>query len=439
MKIVRSLLIVSMLVMVAFAAHSGGGREEGPVTIRFMSTEADLPGDFVAEFNRENPDINLVRVEEDWTKWMADAMAGDAPDLSRMGSGTDIAYYVNRGLLYDMTDRLRNSEVVRWDDIDVMGSSTYQYDGQVIGQGSYYGLPKDYNNVGMITYNREMFRAAGLEDLSVTDPITYEELYEMAKKLTIRDADGNVVIFGYDYAPGWVKHLVSDMANARGISIYNQDGSAMNEDPEARELWKYWARFQVEDISSNVRNPSPGWTGAAFQADRVAIVQLGYWFGAQLMENENYETKYGWAPTPILAEGYPRVASNLGATGIVMFSGTRHPEKAFRVFEWYMGGSYGIERARTGWGIPPLMSLAPLLPADNEYNRTRKAIAYDDAQFFQPWQASTYITAAMYDHAWTSNIDDLVLGSIDYDTFVDRMYAELNAALRRGREEIGAQ
>lgn len=437
MKLFRVLVIISLVIFAAGSLYAGG-REEGPVTIRFMCTEADLPRDFVQSFNEQNPDINLVREDEDWTRWMADAMAGDAPDLSRMGSGTDIAYYVNRGLLYDITDMLKGSDVVRWDDIDREGNSTYQFDGEQFGQGPYYGLAKDYNNIGMITYNTEMFEEAGLDPLSTTEPITYDELYEMAKKLTVRDSDGNVVIFGYDYAPGWVKHLVSDMANAKEISLYNEDGSAMNEDPEARDLWKYWARFQVEDISSNVRNPSPAWVGSAFQSDRVAMVQLGYWFGAQMMENPNYETRYAWAPTPIYAEGYPRVASNLGATGIVMFAGTRHPEEAFRVFEWYMGGEYGIERARTGWGIPPLMSLAEYLPVDNEYNRVRKEIAYDDAQYFQPWQASPYITAAMYDYAWESNIDDLVLGNIDYDQFVDRLYAELNAALSRGIEELEA-
>jgi hypothetical protein len=38
------------------------------------------------KFMAENPDINLVREEEDWTKWMADAIAGNAADLQRFNS-----------------------------------------------------------------------------------------------------------------------------------------------------------------------------------------------------------------------------------------------------------------------------------------------------------------------------------------------------------------
>ena len=437
MKVLKTLIVVAILISVSFSLYAGAEKEKGPVTITFMCTEADLPKEFVDQFNAENPDINLVRVEEDWTKWATEAMAGTASDLNRLGSGTDIAYYVNRGLLYDMTDMLKNSKVVRWDDIDKEGCSSFRYDGKEIGKGSFYGLPKDYNNIGMITYNKEMFDAAGIPYLSETEPITYDELYELAKKLTVKDASGNVVTWGYDYSSYWVKFLVSDMATAQNLSLYNEDGSAMNEDPRVRDLWKYWARFQVENISTNVNNPSPGWAGSAFQSDRVAMVQLGYWFGAQLMANKDFNTKYGWAPTPILKKGAPRVTNNLGATGIVMFAGTKHPKEAFRVFEWYMGGAYGKERAETGWGIPPLKSLAALLPEDNHYNASRKAIAFDDTKYMVPWQASPYITTGMYDASWKANIDDLVLGKIDYDQFVDKFYAGVNEALKLGMEEMG--
>lgn len=437
MKLLRTLIVITILVGVSFSLYAGGAKEEGPVTITFMSTEADLTKEFVDQFNAENPDINLVRVEEDWTKWATEAMAGTASDLNRLGSGTDIAYYVNRGLFYDMTDMFKNSDIVRWDDIDRGGCSTFQYDGIEIGKGAYYGLPKDYNNIGMISYNKEMFAAAGIPNLSETEPITYEELFELGKKLTKTDASGNVVTWGYDYSPYWVKFLVSDMATAKSLSIYNSDGTAMNEDPDVRDLWKYWARYQVENISTNVNNPSPGWTGSAFQSDRVAMAQLGYWFGAQMMANENFNTKYGWAPTPILEKGAPRVTNNLGATGIVMFSGTKHPEEAFRVFEWYMGGAYGRERAETGWGIPPLKSLSALLPEDNEYNASRKAIAFDDTKYMVSWQASNYITTGMYDASWVANIDDLVQGKINYDEFIDKFYAGINESIKLGMEELG--
>ncbi len=207
----------------------------------------------------------------------------------------------------------------------------------------------------------------------------------------------------------------------------------MNEDPAMRELWKFFARFFVEGIVPNVNNPSPGgWTGSSFESDRVAFVQLGYWFGANLQKNEGYNEKYGWAPTPVVTKGGKRVTNTLGATGIVMYAKTPHPESAMEVFEWYMAGAYGIERAKTGWGIPPLKSLYDLLPTGNEYNDSRLKVAFDDAKYFKPWQTNPHVPGSTFENAWMNHIDDLVLGKITEDEFVDGYYAEMNEALSDG-------
>ena len=232
--------------------------------------------------------------------------------------------------------------------------------------------------------------------------------------------------------------MVSDMATAQGLSFYaDAQRSKMNNDPRVRDIWKYWARLTVEDISSNMRNPNTGWAGSDFQSDRVAITQLGYWFGAQLQSNPGYDAKYGWAPTPILKKGSPRVTNTLGATGITMYAKTKVPKQAFRVLEWYMGGDYGLERAKTGWGIPPLKSLDKFLPEDNAYNKSRKAIALDDAKYYKPWQFSKYVTWTQYLASWTANIDDLVKGTITMDQFIDKFYAGLDDTLATAREEVG--
>jgi multiple sugar transport system substrate-binding protein len=435
MKKLRTALIVALLVMAVFSVSA-----QKKVTVRFLCIEADLPKDFRDKFMAANPDIDLVREEEDWTKWMADALAGNAADLQRMGNGTDIAYYSARGLLYDMTNLMKNSKVIKMNDIDMLGCATYQYDGKEFGKGKWYGLPKDYNNIGCITYNKEMFKAAGIPPLSETVPITYyDDVYNLGKKLTKKDSAGKVLVYGWDYNDYWIPYLASDMANATGLSLYSDaQRSVMNNDPKVREFFKYLARFPAENIAHNVNNPSPGgWVGATFQADRAAIVQLGYWYGAQLMANKDYNTKYGWAPTPILRKGSPRVTDNLGATGVTMYAKTKVAKQAFRVFEWYMGGEYGIERARTGWGIPPLKSLHKLLPEDNAYNKSRKMIALDDAKYFKPWQFSKYITWTQWVPPWVGNIDELVKGNITMDQFIDKYYAGLDDLLKTAREEVG--
>jgi multiple sugar transport system substrate-binding protein len=440
MKLLKFGLIAALLVIGATALFAGGGQETGPATLTFMVHEADLPKEFVDKWNAANPNINLVRVEQHFEKWIVEAMAGTASDLRQLGQGTDVPYFARRGLFLDITSQLKKSEVIKWDDIDPLGNSSYMWDGKEMGKGPYYGLTKDYNNIGAITYNVEMFKKAGLPLLSETQPITYQdEMYNLAKKLTVKDSAGNVTIWGYEIAGNWVPFFASDMAYAEGISFYGDKlTSVMNNDPKMRNIWKYWARFMKEDIASNVRNPAAGWTGAAFQSDRVAMVQLGYWFGAQLQENPGYNEKYAWAPTPILRKGSKRYTNTLGATGTVIFAKTKYPDAAFKVFEWYTAGEYGIHRAKTGWGIPAVYSLHQYLPEDNKFNKSRKAIALDDAKYFVPWYASTLIRSeSVWAGAWSAGIDDYVQGKISADVLVDRFNAYMNEELKAGKEELG--
>ncbi len=441
MKSVRVSLVTLLLLFAAVLLFAGGGQEQkGPVTLSFMVQPADLTPEWVEKFSAANPDIKLVRVEANWEKWMADAMAGIAPDLAQIDYGSDVPYFARRGLLLDMTERLKKSKLIGFDDIDTLGNAHWQFDGTDFGKGAWYGLSKDYSNIGCLTYNVEMFKKAGLPMLSPSQPIAYQdELFEMARKLTVKDANGNVVVWGYEFQPDWVQFYASDMAYAEGTFFYtDQTRGKMSPDPKMRNLWKYWTRFPVNDISSNVRNPTAGWAGAAFQSDRVAMVQLGYWFGAQLMENPDYATKYSWAPTPILRKGAKRVTNTLGATGTAIYAKTKYPDQAFRVFEWYTAGDYAVERTKTGWGIPPLLSMRKYLPVGDPYNKLRADIAFDDAKYFVPWMASTLVkSVSLFGSAWAGNIDDLVQGKINEDTFIDRFYAVLDKELAVGKAELG--
>ena len=132
-----------------------------------------------------------------------------------------------------------------------------------------------------------------------------------------------------------------------------------------------------------------------------------------------------------------RVANTLGATGVSIYSKTKHPDPAFRVFEYYIGGEFGLHRAKTGWGIPPLLSFRKYLPEDTEYDRSRKRIALDDAKYFALWQATPYTCGPLTFEDWDNSLKDLVEDFIDQDSFIDRMYESINDYMKRGKEELG--
>jgi multiple sugar transport system substrate-binding protein len=400
------------------------------VTLRVMTALESLPDEMIVEWNKEHPNIKIVREALNDTKFMADFMAGTPADLMRFDLGADIPYFVKRGLLLDLTDRMRNSKSFKESDYDIGGNHAYKY------EGKWYGLPQDYNNVTGITYNKEIFKKAGIAFPSDTKPMTYDEFFALAKRLSSKD--GEKVIFGTEMHASWNIFIVDDQAKMIGKRIMN--GDVMNEDPEVRALWKRILQLHVEGTSSNLEQPLSGWVGSAFQAGNLAMAQLGYWFGASIAlgsEDDGYQKKYGWAPAPVMKEGGKRITSTLGATGIVISSKTKHPDEAYEFFDWFIGGTPGIERAKTGFGIPPLKSLLKLLPKDNEYDRVRLKIALNSVQYMVPPSTSSYIKVLRYVNAWNQTLQALLKGNVDLDGAVDKLYKIVNEEIEMGKEELG--
>ncbi|MCP4403223.1 MAG: extracellular solute-binding protein [bacterium] len=432
----RNVLSLFVLATILFSVICGPSDVAAKkITLRFMSPESGLTEAWIKLWNDANPDIQIVREDLDHAKWIADSMAGKPADLKNLGSGTEVPFFVKRGMFLDLTDYFKKSSYIKEDDIALEGCSSYRFDGEVSGQGSWYGLPKDYNNVTAITYNKEIFKNAGVPFPSATEPMSYEEFYQLAQKLT--DTSGQNVIFGTEVHGNWPFYIASDMAYMIGKKLHSDDYLTMNEDPEIRDIWKYFLRLRQEGISSNSEHPLSGWAGPAFQAGNIAMVQLGYWFGASTAGVEGYEDKFGWAPAPVMEKGGKRVTNNLGATGVVISSRTKYPDEAFKVFEWYMGAEPGLERAETGWGIPPLKSMHGLLPEETEFDKVRKEIALEEMKYMEPPQLSSYVRVDVYAANWNVAKQALLAGDVDLDGAVDMFYEAMNEAFELGKEEIG--
>jgi multiple sugar transport system substrate-binding protein len=423
----KKLLVLCLLIALTMSVWAGGDQEEaGPVSLRVMSPASDFTDAWIEAWNSANPDITLVREDQDQTKWIADYIAGSSPDIINLGSGAEIPYFAKRGMLLDLTDYFEASDKLNGD-IDEEGSGAYKF------EGSWYGLPKDYNNVTAITYNKDIFDRAGLAYPSATEPMTYDEFYDMSAKLSMVDD----TIIGTEVHGSWFLFIASDMAYMLGKTLHNADQTMMNNDPAVRDIWKYFLRLRKEGISSNNENPLSGWAGSAFQAGSIGMVQLGYWYGASCAAVEGYEDMYGWAPAPVMEKGGMRVTNSLGATGFIISAQTKYPDQAFKVFEWYMADEPGVERAETGWGIPPLKSLQPLLPVDNEFNRTRKAIALEEVKYMKPPQTSWYARNSVYAGNWAEAQRAYLDDEVTIDGAIDMFFATMNEALALGKEEIG--
>jgi multiple sugar transport system substrate-binding protein len=222
-----------------------------------------------------------------------------------------------------------------------------------------------------------------------------------------------------------------------GKTLHVENQSKMNEDPVVRDIWKYFLRLRKDNISSNLTNTLSGWAGSAFQSDNIAMVQLGYWYGASCAEVPGYDQKYGWAPAPVMAKDGVRVTNSLGATGFVISAKTKYPDQAFKVFEWYMADMPGVERAETGWGIPPLVSLQSKLPYDSDFDKVRKDIALEEVKYMRPPQTSWYTRNEVYLNNWKEAEQAYLSGAVSEDGAIDMFYKSMNEVLKLGMEEVG--
>ena len=96
--------------------------------------------------------------------------------------------------------------------------------------GNVYYLDIGYMT-GSIFYNKAMWEAAGLTDADI--PTTWDEFFEVAKKLTIKDADGNITQAGWNCQNYVNSNYIMGLGYQLGQGLFNEDMKTANINNEA--------------------------------------------------------------------------------------------------------------------------------------------------------------------------------------------------------------
>ena len=92
------------------------------VTLSIMTEVASLSDELIAAWQKENPNIKIIREDINGTKFIADYLAGTPADVFQVGAGADIPYYVKRGILFDISVYLKNNQYFKESEIDIGGN-----------------------------------------------------------------------------------------------------------------------------------------------------------------------------------------------------------------------------------------------------------------------------------------------------------------------------
>ena len=138
-----------------------------------------------AEFEKQNPDIKIkteaVALGQRDTRYSTALRAGKGPDVFALDANP-IKQYIKEGWVKDLTPYIAKEGP------GYLADWYPQLLGPVTEGGKTYGLPKNVSPI-MLTYNSELFAAAGIK----AAPKTWAEFRDAAKKMTLATKSGGPV------------------------------------------------------------------------------------------------------------------------------------------------------------------------------------------------------------------------------------------------------
>ncbi|QHT59186.1 sugar ABC transporter substrate-binding protein [Paenibacillus lycopersici] len=427
----------------AAATDNSGSKDTGEVvTIRTSISDGELSKDQIAEFEKEHPNIKIEIETLDATKLAAELATGDAPDVIRLSGVFDLPNYVIKGIALDLTDRVNTSSIFKSDDLLPI-TNVYRFDGKTVGTGPIYGMPKDWSNDYAIFYNKKAFDAAGVQVPDPTKPLTWPEVFDLAKKLTIKDGD-KVKQYGLA-ANEWGKtepnfnNLLQYLLSA-GVDINAADSGSVNFDNQAvKDYINMWVQGIKDNVGPNSVNNDQTSGGDLFFKDQAAMLIDGYWYSGAIRSNESAKTHlsdYGMLPTPIAPNG-TRVAPTGGATGAIINKDSKHPDEAWTFFEWFFGGKPADDRAKTGWGLPIFKSKMDLLPNETDFDKQVNAVLQDELNYTSQYlQVNPYLAGGGWS-IFDKYVQPLYFGKSNVDDAIKGMTKDANVAIDEAKAAAG--
>lgn len=320
-----------------------GGPEEKQVFTRLLDT-----------FMRENPGVKVryIHVPQNYMQKLQIMMAGGTPpDVFYIPDG-DFPAFVVKDTMEPLTDFISRSNVIRLNEFWPTALSRYRYDGENLGHGALYALPKDIGPFAMY-YNKALFRKANLPYPSPDEPMTWDEAVAVWKKLTIPDPKrpGFVDQFGVAAFP------FEAAVWSNGGEFLSRDGRVfvMPDDQRAVEAMQWVADLSLkEKCSPTPRQAQSFDPGPMFDTGKLACIFTGRW-GVPHFRTLPFD--WDVAPVPV-SPRTRRLSGWSGSVGLAIARTCPDKEAAWRLVEYLAGPRGQAAQSEQGFQIPNQRYLA---------------------------------------------------------------------------------
>jgi multiple sugar transport system substrate-binding protein len=413
------------------------------VNIGYMMYSGELSDDQVTQFNTDYAPIVLERIEPDETRFFAMLAAGNPPDLYRI-QAPSIPQLIGRNIIKDLTPYFQTSDACKPDDLAPGNFYYFAEDAFNIGKGKIYGMVKDFSEDYSQYVNKTLLDEIGVAVPSTTEPMTYDQLAQFAKDATVVEGGANKVT-GWFFETGWMVRTWMLRLMAMDQSLYSEDFSTINivENEEAVAAIRWHFDLQQAKYANSPINPLQNWAGPDFLARLGAAVQYGFWFSGFILNNrppEYPDDEILHIPAPIYNDR--RMSPTHAATGTVMTQASKNPDQAWAAFEWYNGKEPAIDRAKSGWGIPGLISLYALIPEETPAQKQFKDVMLDELKYAESvLQYNPYLLQSEpqpESAAYAKYSEPVLNGTGTFEEMLQSIEDEVNAAIKDGMDRMGA-
>jgi multiple sugar transport system substrate-binding protein len=356
------LLLVILFAMTALPTCSAKNQSKGSGKIMLTYTrwgdpaEMESTRELIAEFERENPDIevrvDVVGWEQYWQKMKTATVTNSAQDVWLM-SPAYIEQYAEAGHILDLMPFIKADPTFNIDDYFPGAFNDYSFTiqaGQLktvpFGQGGLYAFTRD-NNCGVLYYNRDHFDAVGLA--YPTADWTWDDLVTAAKKLTI-DFDGDGVIDQW----GYTGLNFNSFGGSIGADFLDYDAhKSTYSSPLALKAITF-----CHDLIYKYKVHAPPRVRVdqeqTFVTGKASMTVEGIW---NIRSYCRSDYKWDIAPIPLDIKGRVRRPAG-GGVGHSIFARSPHPKEAWRLVKFLSGPVGQRALAKSGTSIPVLKSAA---------------------------------------------------------------------------------
>lgn len=437
------MLLAIMVIGAILSGCSGSDKasSDGKVELTFMfrgnPQELEAYKATVKRYEEANKDVKVTMVQtapDQYDTKLKSAIAGrKIPDVF-FYNPAQVKAYVNSGVLLDITEQVEGSTEVKIDDIWEAGVNKYRFDGETLGQGAIYGLPKDLGPFAL-GYNKTMFEEAGIPLPDKDKPYTWDEFIDVAKKLTKdNDGDGKMDQYGTGFNVNWA---LQSFVWSNGADWVNEDATKVTiDDPKFIEALQFFVDQQNKyQITPSIGDAQTLDTYQRWLKGQLAFFPVGPWDMAAFKEQLKFE--YDLLPWPAGSTG--KSSTWVGSLGIGVGATTKHAKEAAELAMYLSADQEGQQALVDAQvQLPNSVEVADTWAADTTIKPENKQEFLDIINDYgRGFPAEKTYTAEWYDEFF-KNIQPVLDGKTSVEDYVKeeqpKMQKLLDAAIEQEKQ-----